>query len=275
MLLVQDQPLQGRTVLVTRSRSQASDLSWAIRKQGGTAIEFPVISIGMPRDPIKLAVLDAALHQLPDFDWVFFTSVNGVENFMLRLRELELDLRVIARTKIAAVGPATAESLQAHGIQPEVVPNFYQAEGLFEIVRDQVKPGQRVLLPTSDLARSYLIDELGKLGVHVTKVNVYENTLHVDEDGEEVVKLLERHAIDAVTFTSSSTVRNLLQALSVLGAERPLELLHDTAICCIGPKTAETAAELGLQVALMAKEATIQGLVDGLVHFYTKATNDL
>lgn len=268
MIRLVHMPLKDKTVLVTRSRNQASDLSAAIRKQGGTAIEFPVISIGMPRDPIKLAALDSALHQLPDFDWVFFTSVNGVDFFIQRLRELRLDLQKIAQTKIAAVGPATAEALQAYGIHPEVVPNFYQAEGLFETVKEQLKPGQRVLLPTSDLARSYLIDELGKIGVFVTKVNVYENTLHVDENGDKIVELLEGRLIDAVTFTSSSTVRNLLQVLSHLGAERPLELLQGADICCIGPKTAETAEELGLQVALMAKEATIQSLVDGLVHFY-------
>lgn len=268
MIRLVHMPLKDKTVLVTRSRNQASDLSAAIRKQGGTAIEFPVISIGMPRDPIKLAALDSALHQLPDFDWVFFTSVNGVDFFIQRLRELRLDLQKIAQTKIAAVGPATAEALQAYGIHPEVVPNFYQAEGLFETVKEQLKPGHRVLLPTSDLARSYLIDELGKIGVFVTKVNVYENTLHVDENGDKIVELLEGRLIDAVTFTSSSTVRNLLQVLSHLGAERPLELLQGADICCIGPKTAETAEELGLQVALMAKEATIQSLVDGLVHFY-------
>jgi len=256
-------PLFGRRVLVTRSRSQASELTSAIEEMGGEAIEFPVISLVQPTDPAKLFALDKALLRLSDFDWAFFTSVNGVEFFMRRLRELRLDIRALAGAKLAAVGPATAEALLRYGLVAEELPQSFQAEGLIETFAGRMKEGDEVLIPTSDIARDVIQTELGKLGVAVTRVSVYDNVPNCEEGGE-IVRMLEAGAIHAVTFTSSSTVRNLMQALRASGVHEPLELLQGIEVYCIGPKTAETALEQGLILTYVAEQSTIEGLLSGL-----------
>ncbi|MCR8644175.1 uroporphyrinogen-III C-methyltransferase [Paenibacillus sp. N1-5-1-14] len=257
-------PLFGQRILVTRARSQASELAEAIDELGGEAIEFPVISIQAPTSPEVLATLDHALHNLAAYEWVFFTSSNGVDYFFRRLRELGLDIRALTGAKIAAVGPKTAEALSERGIVVDIYPEKFQAEDLLEAVRTHLKQGDKVLIPTNRLARGFLTEELSLLGIEVSKVEAYEN-IPCTEDSDEVVRLLEERAIGVVTFTSSSTVRNLFEALAASGVKEPIELLAGVRVACIGPKTAETAREFGLDVSILAEEATIQGLIDALI----------
>ncbi|MBH8606806.1 uroporphyrinogen-III C-methyltransferase [Thermoactinomyces sp. CICC 10521] len=252
-------PLFGKRVLVTRARSQSSVLTEKIQALGGEAVEFPVIRITRPE---RQDLLDAALHQLERFDWVIFTSANGVKHFFKRLIELNLDIRRMAKARIAAIGPKTAEVLIEKGLRVEVLPEEYKAEALVEALKPMIKQGEEILLPRADIAREVLVVELEKLGCHVTEVDAYDTKIGT-EDAGEVVEMLKRGAIHVITFTSSSTVRNFVEAVKTVEPEVPA-LLSGSRIACIGPITAQTAAELGLKVDVVADSYTIDGLVEAL-----------
>ncbi len=256
-------PLFGRRILVTRSRSQASELVDRIEELGGEPYEFPVIETVMPESEAKLGAIRTALAEIGSYDWVFFTSVNGVDYFFDHLDREGLDIRSMHKARIAAVGPATIEALRARGIRSEAPPQTFDAEGMLAAYGDQMLPGQRVLLPRGDLARTWLSDTLIERGLDVTGLDTYE-TVMTGEDDEELLELLEEGKVHAVTFTSSSTVRNLIAVLKRMGASDPAALLNRSTIACIGPQTAKTAEEAGLNVHLLAKEATIEGLIDVL-----------
>ncbi len=258
-------PLFGRRVLVTRARSQASELSARIDELGGEAYEFPTIELCEPSSPEALERLDRALGELAGYDWAIFTSVNGVEYFFKRLALLRIDIRQMARAKVAAVGPATAEALLSRGIVAEVLPaSFYQAEGLLEAIEHDLAAGQRALLPRGDLARAYLADELEKRGVQVTDVDVYENRIAA-ADTEELIRMLERGEVHIATFTSSSTVNHLCDLIGRESDRQPADLLQGVAIACIGHKTAEAARSRGLEVHKLAAEATIPSLIEAII----------
>ncbi|NQX69565.1 uroporphyrinogen-III C-methyltransferase [Paenibacillus alba] len=260
---VEKKPLFGRRVLVTRARSQASELVDLIDDLGGEAVEFPVIRLQSPSRPEALDALDQALDRLQQFDWIVLTSVNGVEYFFKRLREKRIDIRKMGNARIAAVGPKTAEALAERGILADVLPAKFHGEGILEAIQLDLKAGQHVLLPTADLARDYLPAKLKELGLQVTEVDVYENVLTAD-DGDEIIHLLQNQSIHIITFTSSSTVTNLIEALRKLGAEDPLALLQGVEIACIGPKTAQTVSQFGLPITYMAEEATVASLVQSI-----------
>lgn len=259
-------PLFGRRILVTRTRSQASELVSQIEELGGEAVEFPVIRTQAPTKPAAKAALNEAIHRLSDFNWVIFTSVNGVDFFFEQLRLSRIDIRSLGHARIAAVGPKTAEALERRGLMVEALPAKFQGDELLSSIADELKPGQRVLLPTADIAKAYLPAKLRESGLNVTEVDVYETVLETD-GGTEVVELLQKQAIHIITFTSSSTVTNLLQALEELGAPHPRELLASCQIACIGPMTAQTVKEAGLTVDYMADEATVESLVASLYNY--------
>lgn len=253
-------PLFGRRILVTRARSQASELSSQIDELGGEAVEFPVIRTRPPSRPEAQAARDEALQRLSTFDWVLFTSANGVEFFMERLRELRLDIRALGNARLAAVGPKTSAALAKYGLLAEVVPSEFDGDALLEAIAPELRPGQNVLLATADIARAYLPEQMRERGLNVTKIDIYETVLDT-EGGSEIVELLKQNMLHIVTFTSSSTVTNLLRALQELGETEPLKLLQGCKIACIGPRTAATAQEAGLKVGYLAKEATVASLV--------------
>ncbi|ULO08658.1 uroporphyrinogen-III C-methyltransferase [Paenibacillus sp. 19GGS1-52] len=256
-------PLFGKRIVVTRARSQASELVDAIEELGGEPYEFPVIETIMPEGAEKKAKIAAALGALESYDWVFFTSANGVEFFFRHLAELGADIRGLHRARIAAVGPATAAALAQRGLLSEELPARFQAEGLIEKLGAALLPGQSVLLPRGDLAREWLADKLRELGLQVTQADTYE-TVVTGEDDDELMKLLEEGRIHAVTFTSSSTVHNFLHILKRMGLTDPLPLLAKVKIACIGPVTEQTAVAAGLTPGLIPDEATIAGLVQEL-----------
>ncbi len=252
-------PLFGKRVLVTRARNQASVLSEMIEELGGEAIEFPVIKIVPPSDSTEY---NNAIQQLDVFDWVIFTSVNGVNSFFEKLKEKNIDIRKMSKARIAAIGPKTAELLEEKGLIVDVLPQEFRAEGLLDSLKGYLKEGQKVLLPRADIAREILPKELREFGVDVVEIDAYETKVDA-ENKNEIIELLKEGSIHIITFTSSSTARNFVE--SVKG--EPLEeLLQGVTLASIGPITTNTAKELGLEVAVTATEYTIPGLVDAITN---------
>lgn len=202
----EDMPLFGKRILVTRARAQASSLVHRIEELGGEPYEFPVIQTVAPSDEPTKQEIKEAFARLPEYDWVFFTSVNGVEYFFTHLKEQGKDVRALFKARIAAVGPATAAALRTHGIAAEQIEGPFQAEGLLEGFEQDLQAGQNVFLPRGDLARSWLPEKLREMGLHVTEADLYQTVLAANTQDDELLKLLEERAIHAITFTSSSTV---------------------------------------------------------------------
>ncbi|MFC7440816.1 uroporphyrinogen-III C-methyltransferase [Laceyella putida] len=252
-------PLFGQRILVTRARSQSSALVEKIQALGGEAVEFPVIRISPPK---RQDLFDEAVKQLGKYDWVIFTSVNGVHHFFKRLRELCIDIRQMGKARIGAIGPKTAEALTDKGLMVEALPGEYKAEALVEHLRPLVKPGEEVLLPRANIARKVLPVELERMGCSVTEIDAYDTEVDA-ENASEVVKLLQEGAIHVITFTSSSTVRNFMKAMRA-ATEDVTPLLAPVKVVCIGPITAQTARELGLHVDATADTYTIDGLVEAI-----------
>ena len=248
-------PLFGMRVLVTRARAQASRLTEGLEALGAACVEAPAIRFEEPSDGGK--ALSAAIAHLSDYAWIIFTSANGVENFFAALQAANLDARALGGVKAAAIGPATAEILRLHGVTADCIPEEYRAEGVIEALRDEMKQGTRVLLARAEEAREVLPDSLRALGALVDVVPVYR-TVTAETDGAELAAELRAGNIDVVTFTSSSTARNLVQ---LLGSAEPLA---DVKVACIGPVTAKTCEELGIKPAVVAKEYTIEGLIEAI-----------
>jgi uroporphyrinogen-III synthase len=256
-------PLHGRRVLVTRPRVQAGRLVGLLESYGAEALTLPTIQIAPPED---WGPLDEAIRSLHAFRWVVFTSVNGVAAFRERLARAGSDVRGLAGRLVAAIGPETAEALRRGGIEPDLVPGEYRAEALIEALGARLDRGDALLLVRATEAREVLPRELRARGVQVTVAPAYR-TVFAREGAGEIVPLLESRLIDAVTFTSSSTVRGFLALLAPADARR---LLEGVVVAAIGPITAETAAEHGLHVSVMPHEYTVPALADAIAgHFAT------
>lgn len=250
-------PFFGKRVVVTRSREQASDLSRRIEDLGGEAWEFPVIEIAEPED---FGPMDEAIGRIESYHWMIFTSVNGVDSFFRRMRHHGRDIRDVKGARICAIGPKTRERLEELCLQVEYVPAEYRAEAVLAGLEGKLVPGERVLLPRADIARTILPETLARMGAIVDNVVAYRT---VRGDGESALlrEMLEEGMIHYVTFTSSSTVRNFVE---LLGADRIQQLLENVKLVSIGPITSEAARDLGLTIDMEASEYTIDGLVDVL-----------
>lgn len=246
-------PLFGKTVLVTRARDQASVLTAALEDMGAACIEAPAIKIVPPE---SWAALDAAVRRLAAYDWLIFTSVNGVDHFFARLETAGLDTRALGGRKVAAIGVATAERLRGRGILADLVPAEFRAEGVVAALEGLVAPGMKVLIPRAAVARDLLPDKLRAMGATVDVVAAYR-TVSGGSDGRELAGALAAGGIDLVTFTSSSTVTNLLD---LLGPDGPA-LVAKARVACIGPVTAATCLEKGVRPDVVAEEFTIAGLM--------------
>ncbi|PYN04489.1 MAG: hypothetical protein DME07_03455 [Candidatus Rokuibacteriota bacterium] len=257
------QPLKGRTIVVTRARAQAQRFVQLLEAAGARVLQAPTIVI---EPPASWEPLDTALAALDSFTWLIFTSVNGVAMVDRRLVARGIPWAAIARKRVAAIGPATADALAEHGVRVEAVPAEYRAEGLVERLRAVLGPADRVLLPRAKDTRDILVVELRRLGVSVTEVPAYQ-TRRV-EDG--VVRLREALAsgnVDAVTFTSSSTARNFAEQFS---EDERSAWRGKTAVASIGPITAATAAEYGLATDVMPTEYTIPALARALADYFSR-----
>lgn len=245
-------PLFGKRILVTRARAQASALTEKLTALGAACIEAPVIRIAPPAD--GYAALDGAIAELNAYHWLIFTSVNGVEHFFARLRAAGKDTRALGYAKVAAIGSATAEALRSFGITADLIPEEFRAEAVAEALRPILPLRARILLPRAQEARDVLPDTLRAHGATVDVVAVYE-TVPETEGGAALAERMMHGDIDIVTFTSSSTVKNLVK---LLGNITPLQ---QTKIACIGPVTADTARSFALAPDIVAEEYTIDGLV--------------
>ncbi len=257
-----DKPLLGKRIMITRARAQAGVLAQHIEALGGEAIELSTIEIEAPRD---FTALDNALKQIESYHWLIFTSVNSIEPFLLRLDHAGKRVADLKRLKVAAIGSETAKQLRAARISVTVVPERYQAEGLLDALpRDQMN-AKRVLIPRAAQAREVLPNALRRWGATVDVVEAYRT---VPPPGVDIVGArgrLQRGEIDVLTFTSSSTARHFLQ---LFGASDIRSIVGSAAVACIGPITASTVNELGGHVAIMARQFTIDGLVQAIVEYF-------
>ena len=249
-----NRPLSGKGILVTRSSDQAGEFASLLREQGAIVHECPTISILPPDDH---AGMDAAIAALSGFDWLILTSVNAVGHFFRRLAAHGLDSRAIGRCRVATVGPKTAAAIRAYGIIPDLVPADYKAEGVIALFREQEMLGKKILYPRADRARETIPVELTALGAEVVAPVAYRNALP-DGIPTEIVAALEAGRIHCATFTASSTVRNLA---ALAGENRLLRLLDGVVIAAIGPITAASCRELGLEVHLEPETYTLEAMV--------------
>jgi uroporphyrinogen III methyltransferase/synthase len=249
--------------VVTRPRAQAADFVEWLEAQGAEAVLFPAIRIVPPEDP---APLRRAAAGVGSYDWIVFTSANGVERFWEEMAAQGIDPRALAGARLAAIGPATAAALAARGARADAVPESYVGEAVADAL-GATGPlrGARVLLPRAAGARAVLPERLVELGATVDDIESYRSV--PDREGAvELRRRLDARQIDAVTFTSSSTVRNFVEAVGVE--------LGGAAVACIGPVTAETARTLGLRPDVVAPEHTVAGLESALLAFFGAAGRD-
>jgi uroporphyrinogen III methyltransferase/synthase len=259
-------PLVGRRIVVTRSREQSPELVRMLEDLGAETVSIPTIRIAPMEDPSEI---DAAVDAAETFDWILFTSVNGVEHFMERFL-LRRDIRDLKGVRICAVGSETAASLARFGIRVDLTPAEFRTESLIAAFGDGVEvSGRRFLLPRAEIARELLADELRKAGADVTDLATYRTMPDTGTDGPDVYRLLLDRAIDAITFTSASTVRNFVH---LLGTEQAPDLMKNTVVAAIGPVTAQAAVQLGIETTVMPGKYTVPALVEALVeHFNTQA----
>ncbi len=254
-------PLFGKRVLVTRSRKQASVLVKLLQREGAQPVELPAIEISPIPDNTALG---AALKKVDSYHWVVFTSTNAVEILFAGMKSLGMDTRDLGGAKVAAIGKSTASVLGQQGIRPDILPDEFTSEGLITAMASVDLAGKRVLLPRGTLADEMLPRGLENLGYEVDDVGVYTTTVPAGSAGK-ARELLVHGRVDVATFTSASTVANLLDLL-----DGDLGLLDGIRVGCIGPVTAAAARERGLDIAFVAQEHTIEGLVDSLREFYDR-----
>ncbi len=254
-------PLFGRGILVTRAADQVGEFSKMLAELGAQVFECSTISIVPPESPEELAV---ALDGLARYDWLIFTSFNAVKYFFAQLHAKGLDTRAIGACRVCAVGPKTAAALEAHGLRADLVPADYKAEGVVEEFRKIPVAGKRILFPRADKARDLIPKVLAEMGAEVVAPVAYRN-VSPDRLPEEALQALEEGRIHCVTFTSSSTVEHLA---AMLGENRFLQLLDQVAVAAIGPVTARSCRELGLEVAIEPKEYTLTALTEELLRYF-------
>jgi uroporphyrinogen III methyltransferase/synthase len=256
-------PLMGRSIVVTRSREQASDLVKRLSDLGAECLECPTITVVPPDD---LKPLDMAIENLSSYDWLMFTSVNGVNFFFNRLFEKNNDVRALNHVHTAVIGPATAKRLFDFGLKSDIVPESYRAESVVKAFAREDISGKRILLPRAKEARQVLPLELTKMGAVVDDVTAYCNQA-VKDDADIILKRLKERTIDMITFTSSSTVKNFRALLPSEGLDN---LIQGVTIASIGPITADTARNLGFDVHIVAESYTIAGLCEAIQQYYHK-----
>ena len=258
----EQRPLFGKRVLITRAKEQAGELASRLVGYGAEPIEAPTIQIV---SPVDWAPVDQAISKIAAYEWVIFTSVNGVDRFMTRLFSTGLDSRCLAGRQICCIGPRTAQELERFGLKADVVPAEYQAEGVLDVFKRRDLKGVRVLIPRAEVARELLPQELRLAGALVDVVSVYR-TIVPSEESAGWRQELHAGLAHIITFTSSSTVHNFVTMLGGREALKPL--VQSVAIAAIGPITGRTIEQYGLTVSIMPRENTIPALVDAIAQHY-------
>jgi len=261
-------PLTGKTIVITRAASQAGEFASELERYGAKVLVCPTIEIG---DPESYARLDEALDHLYGYDWLIFTSANGVDYFLRRLAFQNKSVEQLDDLKVCAIGEATADRLRDAHVHVDVVPAEFKAEGGYSALVQYVGSeeqfqGMNFLLPRAAVARDYLPNALEEAGARVDVVPAYRTVVPANLDRGRLSAMLAGDA-DCIAFTSSSTVKNLALLFDTtdLGGT-----LKDLTIACIGEITAGTAAEYGLHVDIQPEEFTIPALARAIAEYYSR-----
>ncbi|MGQ9647299.1 MAG: uroporphyrinogen-III synthase [Thermodesulfobacteriota bacterium] len=257
-----EKPLAGKKILITRARDQAAVFASTLKDLGAEVVELPTIEI-VP--PVSWKRLDRAIDQIASYDWLIFTSVNGVNFFWQRWKERSKD-RLPPSLKICAIGPATANQLAEKGIEVHYTPKKFIAEAILKGFEKSMAKGKRILLARAKEARDVLPEGLKRMGARVDVVEVYR-TVKPKGVARRLRNLLMRGKIDAITFTSSSTVNHFVELLE---KEDLQDLLKGIVIACIGPITARTAKDWRLRVHIQPKDYTIAALAQAIVQYFMR-----
>ncbi len=257
-------PLFGKRVLITRSREQSKKMAERILAQGGKPILFPTIQI---KDPADFFALDMAISEIGKYDWVVFTSVNGVEAFFRRFFSREHDIRELVGPKFGAIGPVTAEAIRKHGIKVELLGEQFVAEGVLEALNKEGVKGKSFLIPRAEKARNILPEGIVKRGGSVDLVTVYRTDLPDIADVDSIRQALANGKVDVITFTSSSTVSHFAE---LIGKSYLADLIRGKTLASIGPVTSQTIRDIGLEPTIEANEYTIDGLLKAIESYFRK-----
>ncbi len=257
----ENRPLLGKRIVITRAREQASDLVNHLTDLGAECLEIPTIQVIPPDD---FESLDTAIENLSTYDWLIFTSVNGVNTFFDRLFAKGMDVRSLHHLQTAVIGPATSERLFNFGIKSDIIPESYRAESVVEAFDKIDTKGKKILLPRAAQARPILPVELSRMGAVVDEIIAYR-TKAVYDNADFLLKQLKERKIDIITFTSSSTVKNFH---ALIPPKDLKSLMENVTIASIGPITADTARVLGFDVHITAESFTIPGLCEAILKYY-------
>jgi len=257
----ENRPLLGKRIVITRAREQASDLVNHLTDLGAECLEVPTIQVIPPDD---FESLDTAIENLSTYDWLIFTSVNGVNTFFDRLFAKGMDVRSLHHLQTAVIGPATSERLFNFGIKSDIIPESYRAESVVEAFDKIDTKDKKILLPRADQARPILPVELSRMGAVVDEIIAYR-TKAVYDNADFLLKQLKERKIDIITFTSSSTVKNFH---ALIPPKDLKSLMENVTIASIGPITADTARVLGFDVHITAESFTIPGLCEAILKYY-------
>lgn len=261
-------PLFSKKIIVTRTREQASDLVAGLEEFGANCLEYSTIRI---KSVESYDVLDGELERLNEYHWILFTSLNGVKYFFERLYAKGMDARDLKGPDIAAVGKSTADLLLRYGVNADLIPSTFTGEGLAESLLDQGVEGRNILIPRGLHGREILPETLRGAGAQVTVAPVYQNC-PVQGDRERLIAELEGGGVNMITFTSSSTVRNFVAMLDMKNQEELQKILAGVKIAAIGPITAKTVTDSGLQVDVQPEDYTIPDLIQSIVNYYSGDT---
>lgn len=260
----ESRPLFGKRILVTRPEDQATGFIMALSGLGAQCLLFPTIEIIPPE---SWGELDRAIEGLSRYDWILFTSVNGVAHFFARLDVAKKDTRHLNGIKIGAIGPKTAAALMDRGINPDLIPDTYRAEEMVQALRGYPLNGKRVLLPRPAIARDSIPKSLKSLGALVDEVEAYQ-TVQPEYSQDQLGGLFKKGKIDMITFTSPSGVTNFL---ALLEGKPIYEEISKVGVACIGPVTAQKAKEVGLKVVVAPDEYTAEALARAIAEFYEQS----
>lgn len=270
---VNEKPLSEITIVITRARAQAEAFASKLESYGAKVLSCPTIEI-VPPDNYEQ--LDEAIDNLYGYDWIIFTSVNGVEHFLERFESSGHDTTELYDLRVCAVGEATSVRLRDSDIHVDVVPRTYTAEGVFIALSDYLGGIEQLnrlnfLMPRAAAARDYLPNALQSAGARVDDIPVYQTIAHKSPEFAKVKALIQGGGVDCITFTSSSTVSNFAQLFETNDLSK---ILEGVKVACIGEITSTTAAEFGLTTDIRSHEYTIPALTDAIIGFFSKQKNN-
>lgn len=262
LLWYEKKPLFGIRIVITRPKGQSKGFSELLSLYGAEVIEFPTIEIVPPENWDKM---DRAISRIEDYDWIIFTSVNGVKPFIERLRINKKDIRDLKGIRICAIGPKTAKEIEGYGLSLSLIPDEYRAESIIDTIGREEIRGKKFLIPRAEVAREILPEELRRMGAEVDVVPAYRN-IRPKAEIDWIKRLFLEKKVSAITFTSSSTLKNFMEMFD----KEAKNLLEGVVIACIGPITAKTADDLGIRTDVMPKDYTTSALAEALVEYFSK-----